>query len=308
MHGRPTPFPPIHRHGAIGDRRTGALVAADGTLNWFCVPDFDGAALFGALLDPERGGFCRFGPFRTSFGRQHYLPETAAVMTSWTLQNGGELELTDLMAWPADERPKSACDHRVIIRRLHARGATIARFQVRPRWDFGGRALEFHSTSNGAVFRFAAGQLVVWTSFVAEPQEDSLMADLPVSLGDELWAVIGWNSQPGDWTRERAAGVFDAAIEYWRDWSAGLTIDAGDQRGASLCRSAITVHLLRHAEHDAPAAALTSSLPERIGGNRNYDYRFAWVRDASLSLAFFGALGQGGRSGALPRVALWPRF
>src|ERR1700758_5223029 len=94
---RPIPFPPIHRHGVIGDRRTGALVAADGTLNWFCVPNFDGSPLFGTLLDPECGGFCRFGPARSSLGRQRYLSETGAMVTSWTgtAQNGSALDLTD---------------------------------------------------------------------------------------------------------------------------------------------------------------------------------------------------------------------
>jgi GH15 family glucan-1,4-alpha-glucosidase len=118
----PISFPPIERHGVIGDRRTGALVAADGTINWFCVPNFDGPPLFGTLLDPDCGGFCRFGPARASVGRQHYLPETAALVTSWRGSTHGNctLELTDVMAWPADERPQSASDQRVIVRRLQA--------------------------------------------------------------------------------------------------------------------------------------------------------------------------------------------
>ena len=290
----PTPFPPIHRHGVIGDRRTGALVAADGTLNWFCVPNFDGVPLFGALLDPERGGFCRFGPLQTSFGRQRYLPETAAVETSWPApsRDGGELGLTDVMAWPADERPKTVVNHRVILRRFNARGAAIIRFEARPRWNFASPPLQVHSISNGAVFRFAAGALAVCTSFPVEIQSGALIADVSVSRGDELWAMIGWDAQPGDWTRERTMGVFDAALKYWRDWSAGLRFDTADLRGTRLRRTPITVHLLSHAEHDATTAALTTSLPERIGGNRNYDYRFAWVRDTSLSLALLARLGK----------------
>ena len=79
----PVAFPPIGRHGVIGDRRTGALVAADGTLNWFCAPDFDCPPVFGALLDPVRGGFCRFGPVEAALGRQRYQDGTATVLTSW---------------------------------------------------------------------------------------------------------------------------------------------------------------------------------------------------------------------------------
>ena len=71
------------RHGVIGDRRTGALVAADGTLDWFCAPEFDGEPVFGALLDPAKGGFCRLGPELVEFGQQHYLPGTAVLVTKW---------------------------------------------------------------------------------------------------------------------------------------------------------------------------------------------------------------------------------
>ena len=291
---RPICFPPIRGHGVIGDRRTGAMVAADGTLNWFCVPNFDSPPVFGTLLDPEDGGFCRFGPARASLGQQRYLSETAAVVTSWigAAQESGALELTDVMAWPADERPESARDQRIIVRRLRAREAGVARFEVRPRWEFAGGPEEVRVTPYDATFRFAAGQLVVWTSFPVRIEVDNAVADLSMGLGDELWAVIGWNSQPDDWTRERAAEAFEAALNYWRDWSANLKVDASEPGAACLKRSAITVHLLTHAEHDAATAALTSSLPERIGGDRNYDYRFAWVRDASLSLALLARLGK----------------
>ncbi len=291
---RPISFPPIHGHGVIGDRRTGAMVAADGTLNWFCVPDFDNSPLFGTLLDPEEGGFCRFGPARASLGQQRYLAETAAVVTSWrgAAQMSSALELTDVMAWPADERPESARDQRIIVRRLRAREGVVACFEVRPCWEFGGGPEEVKVTPYAATFRFAAGQLAVWTSFPVRIEGDTTVADLTMGLGDELWAVIGWDSQPDEWTRERAAETFEAALSYWRDWSANLKVDAAEPDAARLKRSAITVHLLTHAEHDSATAALTSSLPERIGGDRNYDYRFAWVRDASLSLALLARLGK----------------
>jgi GH15 family glucan-1,4-alpha-glucosidase len=256
----PISFPPIHRHGVIGDRRTGALVAADGTLSWFCVPDFDGPPLFGMLLDPDCGGFCRFGPARASLGWQHYLPETAAVVTNWrgTTQGDSVLELTDVMAWPADERPQSARDQRVIVRRLQAREPAAVRFEAQPRWEFGGRAEEVRLAPQGATFRFGAGQLAVWASFPVRIEAGAAIADLTIGAGDELWAVIGWNSHTGDWSRERATELFDAALRYWGDWTAGLKVDAAEARATGLRRSAITVHLLTHAEHDSAAAALTT--------------------------------------------------
>ena len=291
---RPISFPPIHAHGVIGDRRTGAMVAADGTLNWFCVPNFDSPPLFGTLLDPEDGGFCRFGPARASLGRQRYLVDTTAVVTSWrgAAEEFGALELTDVMAWPADERPELARDQRVIVRRLRAREAGLAHFEVRPRWAFGTGPEELRATPHEATFRFAAGQLAVWTSFPIRIEGDAVVSDLTIGVADEFWAVIGWNSQSGDWTGERAAEALATALSYWRDWSASLEVDAIEPGATNLKRSAITVHLLSHADHDAAMAALTSSLPERIGGDRNYDYRFAWVRDASLSLALLARMGK----------------
>jgi GH15 family glucan-1,4-alpha-glucosidase len=104
--------------------------------------------------------------------------------------------------------------------------------------------------------------------FVSDPdQRRPAVADLAVGLGDELWAVIGWNSQPDDWTRERAAEAFEASLSYWRDWSANLKVDVAESSAVSLKRSAITVHLLSHAEHAAATAALTGICPRAVFGN-----------------------------------------
>ena len=101
---RPSPvaFPPIERHGVIGDRRTGALVSDDGTIDWFCAPNFDGPPVFAALIDPDEGGFCRFGPHASEKGNQSYLHETAILTTTW--KGGHEIELADVMAWPGNQR------------------------------------------------------------------------------------------------------------------------------------------------------------------------------------------------------------
>ena len=246
------------------------------------------------MLDSECGGFCRFGPARATLGQQYYLSGTAALVTRWseTRQDGYILELVDVMACPADERRGCGRDQRIILRRLQVRGAAVVRFEVRPRWGFANGPEEVRTTSEGAAFRFGAGRLALWASFAFRAETDAVVADLSLSAGDELWAVIGWNSPSGGWTCERAAAVFEMALQYWRDWSAGLKLDATDARVDNICRSAITVQLLTHAEHNSAMAALTTSLPERIGGDRNYDYRFAWVRDASLSLALLAQLGK----------------
>jgi Domain of unknown function (DUF5911) len=163
---RPVAFSPINRHGVIGDRRTGVLVAADGTLNWFCVPNFDGTPIFGTLLDPVKGGFCRFGPERAYLGRQRYLRETAAVVTTWNEQTeDSTLELTDIMAWPCNKRETAIREARVVIRRLRAAGAKKICFEICPRWGYTAWPEEIRPTPEGVIFRFGKGCLEVWTSF-----------------------------------------------------------------------------------------------------------------------------------------------
>jgi GH15 family glucan-1,4-alpha-glucosidase len=285
-------FPPLNRHCSIGDRRTGALVAADGTINWFCVPNFDGIPIFGTLLDPEKGGFCRFGPIEARLGRQHYLPESAAVVTMWTdSANNRLLELTDVMACPAEKQDNSACAPRTIIRRLRISRPERAYFEVRPRWGFQGQAATIIRKLDCVTFRFEQGQLTVRTSFPLHVQGCSARAELE-SSDKEFWVLVGWNLQVEDSALDHSAAVFQEALRYWHDWNATLSIDTTKELELRLRRSAMTVHLLTHAEYGCPVAALTTSLPERIGGDRNYDYRFAWVRDASLSLAFLARLGK----------------
>ena len=130
------PYPPIEKHGVIGDRRTAALVAADGTLDWLCLPGYDGESLCAALLDTKEGGYWRFGPGIASLGQQRYLGESAALVTTWATR-AYELELTDIMAWPQDERPDAVKDNRVVLRRLRClRGEAACALLLYPRTNF----------------------------------------------------------------------------------------------------------------------------------------------------------------------------
>jgi GH15 family glucan-1,4-alpha-glucosidase len=285
---------PIAQHGLIGDRRTGALVAADGTVNWFCAPEFDGEPIFGALLDAERGGFCRFAPRPDALGHQSYLPGTAVLITRWTLPGkGGEIELADVMAWPDNARAKEAQTQRVIIRRMRALEPAEVLFEIDPRPNFEAAAGTPRPEGDGLIFSFDGAELGLWTSFpCAARPGGAAAANLTLRAGEEHWAVLGWNLVPAEWSAASAASVFEDAANYWRTWSGGLKVEHGGQRTSAIRRSAITVQLLSHAEQDSAVAALTTSLPERVGGDRNYDYRYAWVRDASLSLSLLARLGQ----------------
>ena len=285
------PYPPIGRHGVIGDRRTAALVAADGTLDWLCLPIYDGSPVFGALLDARRGGFWRAGPAVPTQGGQRYLGASAALVTSW-MADAWELELTDAMAWPWDDRSAEhgGRDGRVLLRRLRCiRGEVEAVFDARPRHDFGAPS-SIVPVPGGAAIEVGGRALTLWTSRPAAVRPDAVAVAMNLGQGEEAWSVLACGEdEQCPWTPERATAALEETLRYWRDWAGGLTYDG--PRGDWVRRAAVTIHLLSYAPTGSPVAAPTTSLPERIGGDLNWDYRYAWVRDASLSVAILSRLG-----------------
>lgn len=211
------PYPPIERLAVIGDRRTAALVAADGTICWWCLPDFDGCPVFGALLDAKQGGYFRLGPAEVILGRQTYIPETAALQTRWDVA-GGCLELTDVMLWPENERATELRDRRTILRRLRCTAGCFrctGTIVARP---------DFDAPVAIGIHRIILGRgepIGIWCSTVAA---DAGGCDYQFDLaeGTEVWFVIGIGEDPAEWSIECARAALDATIEYWRRWSGGL--------------------------------------------------------------------------------------
>lgn len=282
------PYPSINQHGVIGDRRTAALVAADGTIDWFCLPNYDGQTLFATLLDVERGGYWRVGPTVPTTGTQHYLENTPALTTTWQ-SHEGELEITDLMAWPENDRIARNRDRRVIVRRLRCiRGAMSFAMRLEPRLDFGD-APAVKAADGGATLNVGGQPMGLWASFPVTVTEHGVKAEGGLRTGNERWMVLSLNETPPEWRIEDAYQIFDDVVAYWRGWLARL--DYMGSRNERIRRSALMLHLLGFAPEGSIVAAPTTSLPEHIGGSRNYDYRYAWVRDASLSVAGLTLLG-----------------
>ncbi len=282
------PYPPIEGHGVIGDRRTAALVAGDGALDWLCLPDYDGSVVFGGLLDVDRGGYWRLGPVSAALGWQRYVDDSAVLLTSWRTDDW-ELELTDAMLWPQDNRAEGADEARVVLRRLHcARGEVDCVLALQPRDNFGDAA-SCTRVDGGLSLRVGEHALALWTSISVEAGSDGAHSTFRLREGEEAWAVLALGEAPGAWTIELARSALRETSEYWRGWLGGLTYTG--PRGDRVRRSAMAVHLLSYAPAGSLVAAPTTSLPERVGGDLNWDYRFAWVRDASLSLAVLSLLG-----------------
>jgi GH15 family glucan-1,4-alpha-glucosidase len=280
------PYPPIERMGVIGDRRTAATVAADGTICWWCLPDYDGSPIFGALLDAERGGYFRLGPAASVLGDQRYMPDTAVLTTRWE-QPDGVVDLTDAMLWPENDRPPEHRDRRTILRRLRGlRGKVRCLGSISPRPDFQAPAV---AAPNGFALEPDGVLLAVWSNRRSLAGNPGFSDEFDVDAGDEIWVVLGPGENPAEWTVDRARDALGATLDYWRRWSEHLKFHGA--RADRVKQSALLVHLLSYAPTGAPVAAPTVSLPERIGGGRNFDYRYAWIRDASLSLSLLAELG-----------------
>ena len=277
-------YPPIAAHGVIGDRRTAALVAADGTIDWLCLPSFDGPPLFGALLDPDVGGHWRIGPADPTPGDQRYDDRGTAVVTRWD-DGDATLELTDLMLWPGDEREESAGGEsaRVLVRRVQCLvGMTTCRHSFRPGGLFS--AAPGLVADGGAVALDVGDQAYrLWTSTPGTPSLDGHAPGETFDLraGEDWWGVLA-TAESGAWGAERVAAEVKRTTDYWHDWAGSL--ECHGPRAERLRRTAITIHLLSYASTGSPVAAPTTSLPERIDGDLNWDYRYSWVRDGSLSV------------------------
>ncbi len=283
------PYPPVEKHGVTGDRRSAALVAFDGTLDWLCWPEYDSPPVFGALLDAAKGGFWRVGPVLPGAGHQKYLAGSPILLTTWE-SPAGSLELADLMPWPQDERAANQAGRRAVIRRLRCTGGAFkAAVECKPRLDFQQAA---QPSEAGGAYRldFPGHFLGIWASFPLQTGPEQLYGSIELKEGEEAWVVLALDEDPARWNLAAAQEAFESARDYWHNWVKQLVYTG--PHGDKVRHSAMILHLLSFAPTGSTVAAPTTSLPERIGGDRNYDYRFAWVRDASLSLSILSLLGK----------------
>ncbi|SDC07413.1 glycoside hydrolase family 15 protein [Nocardioides lianchengensis] len=288
---------PIADHGLIGDLRTCALVGADATIDWFCAGRFDSPSVFGSLLDPERGGSWRLGPVggaaRTT---QFYLPDSAILVTRF-LTEEGVTEVHDFMPVLRSHDP----DHRQrITRRVVAvRGHARIRMELAARPDYG-RCDPTTEPVEGGVLVTGAGVRLGLTSTVdLDTTDGTVSAEVALDTGDEALFVLHVLGEDEDLRPDDCADtdrLFDQTARFWRDWLAQSTY-AGRWR-EMVDRSAITLKLLTHEPSGAIIAAPTTSLPEEVGGGRNWDYRYVWIRDAAFSLYALLRLGFTDEAGA----------
>lgn len=282
-------YPPIADHGLIGDLQTAALVATDGTIDWFCCPRFDSPSIFASLLDKERGGWFRVAPSATEYTtRQLYYPDTAILVTRFMAEEGVG-EVIDFMPIADDHAPSAR--HRIVRVARVVRGQMEMVVDCQPRFDYARQGHDVEIRDGGAVFRSPDLALTLHSGFALAREGDGVRGSQVLHAGDAIAVMLESAAavEPRKVVAADQLRMFDDTATFWRDWLAKSTYHGRWRE--SVFRSAITLKLMTYAPTGALVAAPTTSLPEQLGGERNWDYRFTWVRDASFSV--YALLGLG---------------
>jgi GH15 family glucan-1,4-alpha-glucosidase len=286
--GAPHAYLPIEEHGIVGDLRTVALVGTDGTVDWFCPARFDAPSLFGALLDKDKGGYFSLWS-RTSGSRpkQLYLPDTNILLTRFQ----GKEAVGEVVDFMVPETRHSGKARDLLVRQARAvRGRAAFELACHPAFDYG-RAP--HTTEIiegiGAVFTSGGNRCVLRTAVPLKKEETGVAASFVLDEGETVTFHLEWNGEVRPATDTETEELFTRTQEFWQNW-----ISQSRYRGRwreMVHRSALALKLLVYHPTGALVAAPTTSLPEEPGGTRNWDYRYAWLRDAAFTVYALMRLG-----------------
>jgi GH15 family glucan-1,4-alpha-glucosidase len=282
-------YVPIGDYAAIGDGRTVALVARDGSVDWLCLPDLDSPSVFAAVLDAERGGRFALEPESPAEVQRRYLSDTNVLET--TFKTGeGVVRVTDAVALPDAQLGPT----RELIRRVDGlAGRVPMRWRVTPSFAYGGVPARLGRRGRLPVAVAGADALAVcsWEAGEAQLDETAIFGHFEARASTSaVIALCAAHQEPLVFpSRQHVEARLEATTVHWQRWAARRAYD-GPWRDAVI-RSALALKLLFHAPSGAIAAAATASLPEQIGGERNWDYRFCWVRDSAFTLEALLQLG-----------------
>jgi GH15 family glucan-1,4-alpha-glucosidase len=288
-------YQPIENYGIIGNMRTVALVSMNGSIDWYCYPHFDSPSIFGAILDDKKGGRFQISVDADDVRRkQFYWPSTNVLVTRFLL-NDGIVELEDFMPVGL---PSDSPEYHHLYRRVRCvRGEVRISVACRPVFDYGRQAHEMLIDADGAIFKSSSlrlrlstaaslkddGQGGVCAEFVLAEGKSQVFVLRDVSRDDRAEGV---SCPPSE---NDAEGLLRGTVKFWHDWLSACTYH-GRWRD-QVHRSALALKLLTFEPTGAIIAAPTTSLPEVIGGARNWDYRYTWMRDAAFTVYAFLRLG-----------------
>ena len=273
----------IEDHGIIGDLYTAALVGVDGTIDWFCAPKFDSPSIFASILDEQNGGHFSLCPTIDDVrSTQYYLPETNVLVTHFTSEEG-VAQVVDFM--PVRTRFAGDTDHVLIRRVTGVRGNLHMRIDCSPRFNYGRD--EHDAVFVGENVRFISPDISIeyWSTIPPKIVDNAVKVDFEIREGHTEYIVIDaveHIEMADKFDATRIELLFDDTVNYWRRWINKCTY-TGRWR-EMVHRSALVLKLLTYEPTGAFVAAPTTSLPEDLGGVRNWDYRYTWIRDAAFSV------------------------
>ncbi len=292
----PSPFPPIADYAFLSDCHTGALVAPDGAIDWLCIPSFDAPSVFGSLLD-RQAGFFRFAPFGISHPTARaYLPGTNVFETTWKTSTGWVVVRDALTLGPRDHedtvtphtRPPSDDDgDHMLVRTVECLDGRVEIDLVcEPAFDYGRTPATWtmvdgehaaDATGAGVTFRLVSDLAI-------DVEGETVRGRHELEAGDRAYCALSWaEGLAAPQSFDEAAARIDSTTRFWRRWLSKARIPDHRLRDP-VQRSALTIKGLTYMPTGATVAALTTSLPETPGGERNWDYRYTWIRDTTFTL------------------------
>lgn len=288
-------YRPIADYGVIGNLQTAALIARDGSLDWLCLPHFDSPSLFGALLDASKGGSFRIAPSLSFRTEQFYEPFSNVLVTRFITASGGA-ELVDFMPPYTELRARTGLFHPELYRGLRGLWGEVPLCVVcDPRPDYARVRPEVELTERGAIIRGGGISVALAAEVPLRKGTKGVVAEFSVPHGTARWLVLRHCAHarcdtdllaPSEY---RAEEKYRRTLDFWRRW-----VDQCHYRGRwreAVTRSALVIKLLTFAPTGAIVASPTTSLPERVGGSLNWDYRHCWPRDSVLALSALLRLG-----------------
>ena len=290
----------ISDYGLIGDCHSAALVGRDGSIDWACFPRFDSPSVFARNLDESRGGHLRLAPEFIEDVRRAYIEDTNILTTTFECA-GGILELTDCMPVEIPDEPTGSRVrvHHSILRRARCVAGTVElRLSAAPRFEYGSLLPRFTPLSaRSAYVEGGADAIVINATRPVEVLDTEVRADWTLGVGDEVWVEATWRRSYARRLRPPSLAKFEiecrrrleATAAFWLTWIDQCSYEGVYSRVVR--RSALVLKALTYAPSGAMVAAPTTSLPEQIGGGRNWDYRYTWIRDATMALSSLVALG-----------------
>ena len=277
----------IEDHAVIGDLHTVALVATDGTIDWCCLPRFDSPAVFGSLLDSQRGGSfsVRCPAERT---KQLYMPDSNVLVTRFLGANSVG-EVIDFMV-PHEGAAGSSWPHRLVRRLRAVRGTVEFSIRCAPAFDYGRVS---HKVSlldhGGAIFVAPGAEMVLRSTVPLSIDGSAAVASVRLDPDDDVDLILEWGGRIRPTAQGEADLLFENTLNYWRSWIRRSRYQGRYREMVE--RSALVLKLLVYQPTGALVAAPTTSLPETLGGGRNWDYRYTWIRDAAFTVYGLMLLG-----------------